>query len=148
MPSEKFKIEKSFVNLQVYTNSATGVDCGLPYVKWDSDQRTLFQPWGIPTNPKSWRKAQKARSKKEFWIGSIWNNDLSQGNSKFIEHYTTALERHNIRFIQKGTSTRFHRNGISESQSMKLVCKLAVGAAVVGRWQGENSYVPCRLFKI
>jgi hypothetical protein len=147
MSSEKINLEKGFIHLQVYTNSATGLNCGLPYVQWDSEQRTLFQPWGIPTDPKTWRKAQKAQSKREFWVGSIWNNDLGQGNSEFMKQYITALERHKIRFIQKGTSTRLHRNGISESHSMQLVYKSAVGAAVVGNWQRENSYVPCRLFK-
>jgi hypothetical protein len=147
MPSEKIKLEKGFINLQVYTSSATGVNCGLPYVQWDSKLKTLFQPWGVPTNPKTWGKPQKAQSKKEYWVGSIWNNDLGQGNSEFMKRYVTALEHHKIRFIQKGTSTRLRPNGISESLSMKLVYKSAIGAAVVGNWQKENSYIPCRLFK-
>jgi hypothetical protein len=147
MPTEKLNLEKGFINLQVYTNSATGTNCGLPYVQWDNELRTLFQPWGVPTNPKTWRKEQKAQSKKEYWVGSIWNNELGQGNSEFMKHYIAALESHNIRFIQKGTTTRLHPNGTSESRSMKLVYKSAVGAAVVGNWQKEKSYIPCRLFK-
>lgn len=30
---------------------------------------------------------------------------------------------------------------------MKLVNKSAIGSAVVGNWQKENGYIPCRLFK-
>jgi hypothetical protein len=147
MPTEKLNLEKGFINLQVYTNTATGVNCGLPYVQWDNELRTLFQPWGVPTNPKTWRKEQKTQSKTEYWVGSIWNNELGQGNSEFMKQYVAALEIQNIRFIQKGTTTRLHPNGTSESRSMKLVYKSAVGAAVVGNWQKEKSYIPCRLFK-
>jgi hypothetical protein len=144
---ESLNIEKGFINLQVYTNSATGHNLGLPYVQWDNEKRTLFQPWGVPTNPKIWKGAQAAQSKNEFWVGSIWNNELNQGNSNFMEGYISALKKEGIRFIRKGTPSRLQPNGISESRSMKLVHKSTVGAAVVGNWQDKNHYIPCRLFK-
>lgn len=144
---EAINLEEKVLNLQVYTNSATGENLELPYVKWDRENRTLFQPWGVPTSPKTWKSSQVSGSDNEFWIGSIWNNELNQGNSDFMEGYVNALNKRGIRFFRKGAPSRLHPNGISESRSMKLVNKSAVGAAVVGNWQRENKYIPCRLFK-
>jgi hypothetical protein len=83
----------------------------------------------------------------EYWVGSIWNNELNQGNSTFMKGYIQTLSDNGIKFFQRGTPSRIHRRGISESKSMKLVNRSSIGAAVVGEWQLENNYIPCRLFK-
>ena len=52
-----------------------------------------------------------------------------------------------IKFVKKGTNPIFQPKGISEDQASKLINRSIIGAAVVGNWQRENQYVPCRLFK-
>jgi hypothetical protein len=140
-------ISEKYIQLQVHTNSSAGVNVGLPYISWDCSTKTLFQPWGVPTAPRHWREASTARSNKEYWTGSIWNNEQNQGNSDFMARYIEVLRKRNIEFVQKGTPTRFHPNGISELKSIKLVSRSAIGSAVVGNWQKNNEYIPCRLFK-
>jgi hypothetical protein len=140
-------LEDKYISLQVHTKKATGESLGIPYVHWDRELKTLFQPWGVPTMSKDWKAAKNFESHKEYWVGSIWNNDLNQGNSEFMEGYKSSIENYGIQFVRKGTPTRFQPNGISEFRSMKLVNRSAIGAAVVGEWQRVNEYVPCRLFK-
>lgn len=145
--AEKIGLGENYINLQVHTSSATGEKFGIPYVRWDSSRRTLFQPWGVPTSPREWRDPKENKSKAEYWVGSIWNNDLNQGNSDFMKGYIRTLKENGIKFSQHGTPSRIHPRGISESKSMKLVNRSSIGAAVVGEWQRENNYIPCRLFK-
>jgi hypothetical protein len=140
-------IDRDFVNLQVFTKTSTGENVGLPYVQWDVDARTLYQPWGVPTSPSAWMKPKQFNSHTEFWIGSIWNNELNQGNADFMATYKKSLASYNLKFKQKGTTTIFRPNGLSEESAAKLINKSPIGAAVVGNWQRENMYVPCRLFK-
>ena len=145
--AEELGLDDNFLNLQVHTSSATGEKLGIPYTRWDSSKRTLFQPWGVPTRPREWRLPNLNRSTTEYWVGSIWNNDLNQGNSTFMAGYIQTLNDQGIRFFRRGTPSRFQPRGISESKSMILVNRSAIGAAVVGEWQRENNYIPCRLFK-
>lgn len=114
-PSE-LGLENNYLNLQVHTNSASGENLGLPYVSWDSNRRILFQPWGVPAPPDSWLKPNSHRSRKEFWVGSIWNNTQNQGNSEFMEDYKSALTKNKLSLVQKGTSTRIHPNGMPEKK--------------------------------
>ena len=144
---EELGLDDNFLSLQVHTSSATGENLGIPYVHWDSSRRTLFQPWGVPTRPKEWKRPNNVRSTTEYWVGSIWNNDLNQGNADFMAGYVETLSEHGVKFIRRGTTTRLQPRGITESKSMRLVNRSAIGAAVVGEWQRENRYIPCRLFK-
>jgi hypothetical protein len=145
--AETLGLADNYINLQVHYVGATGINLGIPYVHWDSKKRTLFQPWGVPTHTKNWKLPNRVNSSTEFWVGSIWNNDLKQGNSEFMEGYIRILGNQGIRFFRKGTPSRFQPRGISESKAMSYVNRSAVGAAVVGNWQKENRYIPCRLFK-
>jgi hypothetical protein len=140
-------LDSDFVKIQVHTNLSRGENLGQPYVHWDSSSRTLFQPWGIPKPPRSWLMPQKRDLNTEYWVGSVWNNELNQGNAEFMRGYIGNLRDLGINFVQIGKLTRFHPNGVSESKAQRLVSKSAIGAAVVGNWQKINNYIPCRLFK-
>ena len=145
--AQDFGIAENFINIQAHFVSASGANLGIPYVHWDSEKRTLFQPWGVPTKSKEWKLPSRKKSSKEYWVGSIWNNDLNQGNADFMKGYISVLNEQGIGFYRRGTPSRFQPRGLSETRSMKLVNRSAIGAAVVGNWQKENAYVPCRLFK-
>ena len=140
-------LEQNFINIQVFRKDSLGANLGIPWVQWDQSSRTLFQPWGIPTPPKFWRTPSFPERKQEYWMGSIWNDSENRGNSEFMKNYINVLANHGIEFYRKGTPTRFQPNGISEARGQNLVNKSIIGAAVVGEWQKENLYVPCRLLK-
>jgi hypothetical protein len=145
--SEELKLEKNFINIQVFRKDSIGTSLGIHWVQWDESSRTLFQPWGIPIPPKLWKIPRYPIKKQEYWVGSIWNDSENRGNSEFMKKYIQVLAKQEISFYRKGTPTRLQPNGISEGRGQKLVNRSVIGAAVVGEWQKENLYVPCRLFK-
>lgn len=145
--SRPFSKPENIVNLQVYTNKAVGADIGHPVVKWDSVSRTLYQPWGISIPREHWRLHDPNTSRTENWIGAVWNNNLNQGNEEEIFQYRLALKSFGYEFKKRGGTRSLSISGISDLRSLELVRKSPVGAAIVGNWQKENAYIPCRIFK-
>ncbi len=136
------------LRLQVYTNTATGtLISSLPNVKFDKEISTLFQPWGTPLINNNWlRIIEKNTGQTEYWVGSIWNNKAGQGNLEAVGRYKEALAAHGFRFRRIGGS-RLTRSGLSETKAAEYLRTSPVGAAIVGDWQSNHGYVPCRLFK-
>lgn len=144
---QKFLEAGKVVNLQVYTNASKG-ETLLPHgVMWDSNSRTLFQPWGLPHSEISFMQPTERMGRIEYWIGAVWNNNLNQGNSHDISEYKATLKNRGIEFRRVGGTRWFTKNGISEIKSRRLINSSPIGAAIVGEWQREHSYVPCRFFK-
>ena len=137
----------NFLNLQVFTNDADGETLGNGNIVYNHKLNTLFQPWGTPLSPSEWQEyAPKNNSKREFWVGAIWNNQMNQGNEVTIEVYRRLLKKYGITLVRRGGS-RIKLNGLSDSMNSKLVRKSRFGATIVGDWQRNAAYVPCRLYK-
>lgn len=136
------------LNLQVWTKDSRGEYVGSHgCVQYDESSRTLFQPWGVPVSTDRWLRIRgRSRSRFEFFMGSIWNNSLGQGNRPEISDYRKELRRRGIVFLRVG-GTRWLPGGLTEEQGLRLVSLSRLGATVAGRWQQEHLYVPCRLFK-
>jgi hypothetical protein len=134
--------------LQVYTKSASGQKkWDSPFILLDEKKRTLYQPWGTPTPRSEWKlETGENYSDTEYWVGAIWNNEQNQGNASTIDEYKRVLATKSIDFKRIGGS-RFRRDGISESSAAEYVRMSRIGASIVGNWQQENQYVPCRIFK-
>jgi hypothetical protein len=138
----------NYINLQVFTKDARGVSVwDSPYIVLDSKNRCLYQPWGTPIEFENWQtNVSRERTKIEYWIGAIWNNALLQGNSEIIDSYKNALKLNGIKFKRIGGS-RLFISGVGDEKAVKLTRKSSLGSVIVGNWQKENNYVPCRLFK-
>jgi hypothetical protein len=152
------------LNLQVYTTKAKGQRVGKALAFYDPKSKTLSQPWGLPDINAPYLAPNPHPSNVEFWIGSIWNNALGQGNQKEIKEYKAALKSAGISFVHAGSQTRsrflssvpilrpladwFGRTSeLGEQESQVKVNESPVGAVIVGSWQREVGYLPCRLFK-
>jgi len=137
----------NYLNLQVFTNDAYGEAMQNGNIIYNHEINTLFQPWGTPLSPSEWYSyVPKNRFKIEFWVGAIWNNDLNQGNKTTMNIYKQILRKHGVTLIKRGGS-RVNINGLSDSRNRQLVSKSRFGATIVGDWQKNASYIPCRLFK-
>ena len=135
------------INLQVYTNDSTGSALENRNILYDAKINTLFQPWGTPLSKHEWKDyVPRQFVKTEWWIGSIWNNSQNQGNRKIMNEYKQALKIFKVKLKRRGGS-RFNINGLSELQNSNLVRKSRFGATIVGDWQKQVSYIPCRFFK-
>ena len=135
------------INIQVFTSDAKGITLDNQNISYDESTKTLYQPWGTPLNQDEWWPYQpKNASNIEWWVGSVWNNNLNQGNKAVIKEYKRVLTDRKTLFIKRGGS-RFRLNGISEAKNARLIRKSKYAATIVGNWQRETHYIPCRLFK-
>jgi hypothetical protein len=114
-------------------------------IKWgeatyfDSEKHILYQPWGTDLLPDEFKKPVFNHNKIVFWIGSIWNNELNQGNLVEIKKLKEALNRKGIKFLQ----LRF----IPDFLNIFLIRFSRIAPAIAGRYQVEENYLPCRMFK-
>ena len=143
----EFVKDLNHINLQVLTKESNGVQIDKSKAKWDKNERVLFQPWGLSEPSNEWLNPNPTKSLTENWVGAIWDNKLRQGNLIEIGEFRSALMNHNIRFRRFGGTRGFSKNGLSSKRSFQVVNSSAIGAAIVGRWQKEHLYVPCRAFK-
>ena len=144
--SENINLPKErHIHLQVLTTSThknvyPGARKLLGLSWYNSDKRLLVQPWGTPVSIPQFDKPLDNRNCRfELFVGSIWNNELDQGNVDVIQEFKNSL---------KGFSKVFgHSRYIPESLMKYAVKSSPVSASFVGKWQSENGYLPCRLFK-
>ena len=132
------------IRLQTYTNLAEPASGGAE--KWDevtffdSARRTLFQPWATDLLASEFEEPILHRSGGiVFWVGSIWDDGLGRGNVNEIQTLKDVLEARDIRFV--------HLRSISDSLNVRYVRSSLIAPAIVGRWQMEHNYLPCRMWK-
>ncbi len=138
---------RTFINLQVTSKDSRGINIDDSIAQWDSDSRTLFQPWGLPEHQSQWLEPHKAAGKTEYWVGAVWDNSLNQGNLSTIRAYQEELDRVEIKFKKLGGTRSISKGGLSSERAFNLVNTSPIGAAIVGSWQSLNRYIPCRAFK-
>jgi len=156
------RLPKRFIRLQVFTNGVVAGRLEQDVISFYSEEiNTLFQPWGLPESASTFLEYNPNPGSVEFWVGSVWNNELNQGNQSEIRSYKTALGLRNLKFSQVGSETRYARItralnlkfskngdfGLTEAKARNLVNVSPIGAAIVGDWQKQVGYVPCRVFK-
>ena len=145
---EKFN-KRNCVRLQVLTQERFATDeqkkTGITSLlegatNYDETINVLYQSWGAPLLANEFFKPMQLEYKKsEYFVGTIWENELGQGNSKVIPIYKNELQKLGIQFL--------HVQGAPEIINPMYVRHSAVGASIVGNWQREVGYAPCRLFK-
>lgn len=129
------------IKLQVYTNPAEQASDKWDEVTYyDKSSRTLFQPWATNLLPDEFKApVYNAKSNKVFWVGSVWNNELNQGNINEIGILKDVLKKRDLRFV--------HLKLIPDSIHTMLIRRSRIAPAIAGRWQVENNYLPCRMWK-
>lgn len=132
--------QENYIRLQVYTNDAEKSDIKIDTARYfDTKTKTLYQPWGTDLLPQEFKKPTFNKNKFVFWVGSIWNNNLNQGNIDEINELKKVLSNHNIKFI----NIRFIPNWLN----IFLVRISRIAPAITGKYQIEINYLPCRMFK-
>lgn len=132
--------QNSYINLQVYTKNAESSDIKIDTARYfDTKTRTLYQPWGTDLLPHEFKKPLYNNNKFVFWIGSIWNNSLNQGNLNEIRELKSALRNRDIYFVK----VRF----VPDILNMFLIKISRIAPAIAGKSQIEMDYLPCRMFK-
>jgi len=128
--------------LQVYI-----VDAEKNSRKWDTvrffdrKNQVLYQPWGTNLLPHEFKQPVfRPHSKFIFWIGSIWDNELHQGNINEIRDLKKILRKNGLLFVHF-----FY--GITDFLNIEFIRLSRIAPAIAGKWQVEVNYLPCRMFK-
>lgn len=134
---------------QVYTYdihsvfNVTKVDTGI-YL--DYSNRYVFMPWATDLLPHEIEESKKTASiypelyperKAVNWIGTI--GDHVHGNIHELRPFIRACEENGVSFT--------HRTSMSMEDNRYLISMDYIAPAIVGAWQKEHGYIPCRIFK-
>jgi hypothetical protein len=131
---------KRNIRLQVYTSkSAKNSEKWNEVTYFDRKSRTLFQPWGTNLMPDEFLPPVVPKfSPFLFWIGSVWNDEQNQGNVEYIKKLKKVLKKHHIIFKQLR---------VNDDLNIRLTRMSRISPAIGGKWQVDNNYLPCRMFK-
>jgi len=133
---------KYLLHLAVYNNTIldlVGNEIWREAVIYNHNSQTLYQPWGTDLLYSEFKKPVFRKNNLVFWIGSVWNNTLNQGNISAIADFKKSLMKYNLKFIQ----LRFIPNILN----IFFIRLSRIAPAIVGDWQAEFDYLPCRMFK-
>ncbi|MEI6494513.1 MAG: hypothetical protein WCO03_00435 [bacterium] len=128
------------LNLQVYANAAE-----LNTDRWDSvtffdrEKHILYQPWGTNLLPHQFKTPTFNKHKNVYWVGSVWNNALNQGNINEISELRAVLKKHELNFVR----LRF----IPDFLNTFFIRQSRLAPAIGGKFQIDINYLPDRMFK-
>ena len=145
--SEKYQLLPlhNCLQFQVYTHDVlTRPSCTqlAPCIYFDFSGRCLYMPWATDLLPNEIEQVKKhisipVEKKSVCWIGTI--GDGIFGNVEQLNPFMRACQENGISFI--------HRTNVSMEENQKLIESSYLAPAIVGQWQKEKGYVPCRIFK-
>lgn len=135
------------LTLQVYTNGINSVGTSgkkiNEYTIFDNESKTLYQPWATDLLPDEIiTDYEDNYSKLVSWVGTI------SACEKFgnINQIAPVVES----FTEKGynfSNVDPWSEPVSNEKHRSLIKSSEVAPAIVGHWQKENDYIPCRIFK-
>jgi hypothetical protein len=153
--------EHSVLGLQVYTTSprerrAAGaplerLDACIYFEPGVDGPSTLYMPWATdllahefdldvafpPPWPDGERRALPASPYFAAWVGTI--GDGGFGNRQQLTPFFDACADHDVDVL--------HLAGVDRATHMRAIRSSLLAPAIVGDWQLEHGYIPCRIFK-
>lgn len=139
-------LEKGYcIHLQVYNDfvlkrtDLTKLDNCIYY---DLLRQRIYMPWATDLLPPEIDKVKSGISKRKshpevYWIGTIGGG--LYGNIEQIHPFQRACTENNIPLI--------HKINVSMEENCKFIFRSYMAPAIVGQWQQEVGYIPCRIFK-
>ena len=97
---------------------------------------TNLLPYEIDDNKKK-AKTLNESSPVINWVGTIWNGYF--GNEPELNSFSQSALTQGIRFV--------HHKDVSLEVNVRLIQESYMAPAIVGSWQRNVGYVPCRIFK-
>jgi len=142
---DDLRTQGNVVHLQVYTHKCKNgpVLKTDEYTYIDPESKTIYMPWAtdlVPYEIDNMKKIIRYTPKKKecHWVGTLYDGDRFSNYDK-LKPFMLALEEHGISF--------FSERYMSRQENIRLIQKSAVAPAIVGAWQEQEGYIPCRIFK-
>lgn len=112
-----------------------------PLTYYDSKNRTLYFAWATDLLPEEFdfdNVLKVPKENKVYWVGTISKNGRFENMSEIMP-FQEDCSRNGVEFV--------HHQGVSLEENIMLVKKSYISPAIVGKWQKEVGYIPCRIFK-
>jgi len=132
--------------LQTYTNECLNKDVekldDCIYAQYST--RYLYMPWATDLLPYEINVVKNSlydikKQKIVYYNGTIWGEFF--GNINEIEPFMKACQENNILFEHNPPCN------ISNEFNFQTISSAYMAPAIVGTWQKEKGYIPCRIFK-
>lgn len=138
------------VILQVVTNCihvAKGIPIdGNPVQRLDSENN-IFMAWASDMLPEEIAlkvEVPFSRRKNEVvFVGTVDNGTSTFQNGSELKPFIDEC----VKLGMQDSITGKKIHGLTFEQNVKRIGAAAIAPAIVGKWQREHGYVPCRLFK-
>ena len=139
--------KKNWILLQVYTDDVLAYPHLIkvePCVFYDIPGKCVYMPWATDLLPDEIDQMKKnvttlKKEKKVYWIGTI--GDGRFGNINQLTPFMKACKENEIEFIHIGPGNA------SLEKSKELLSHSYLAPTIVGKWQQDKNYIPCRIFK-
>jgi hypothetical protein len=138
---------KNRFNFQVYTDDVLRYP---QLIKLDTCQyydvqgRCVYIPWATDLLPEEIDAHKKSLQidkslKQIYWVGTIGGGYF--GNVNEIQPFIHACQENGINFIHKTPGSA------SIEENIEYISNSYIAPAIVGKWQKDVGYIPCRIFK-
>jgi len=129
-----------FLKIQVYTNDVLNYNIEKLEngIYLDSPGKMLYMPWATDLLPiEIIPFPLNAKTNKCWWVGTIGDGQF--GNRNEINAFTNACRENGVSFE--------HASNISIEENRQRIAESYMVPAIVGTWQKQKGYIPCRIFK-
>jgi hypothetical protein len=110
---------------------------------WQEDINTLYMPWATDILPdeidENIKNLNRQNNGKVVFLGSCWGG--YHGNIDELTNLSNGCKKINLPFDLIQTQK------INQEESIKILQNAFITPSIVGRWQKEVGYIPCRIFK-
>ena len=126
-----------YLKLQTYTDdvlkyNADKIEEGI-YFGGDM----LYSIWATDLLPDEIILDETPKTDISWWVGTMGKGKF--GNMNELNGFKRACKRNSIQFC--------HANNLSIEENRAKIRESYLAPAIVGTWQKEKGYVPCRIFK-
>ncbi len=137
--------QENYILLQVYTDSIFQVRSLVKLascIYYDLVGRCLYMPWATDLLPWEIEEIQRHLAttpiqKRVAWVGTVGAGKF--GNIEQLQPFIQACEENMIDF--------FSKRGVSAEDHCEIIRTSYIAPAIVGEWQQNCGYIPCRIFK-
>lgn len=141
--TDKYKNVKQ-IGIQVLTNQDPVSENSTvlsPVSHYEKSSNLLFFPWATDLLPREFDFDNVLKTPKEnyvYWVGTIAKHGTFENISE-IQPFDNNCYKRGILFKQV--------SGVSTEENKILVNKSYIAPTIVGKWQKQVGFIPCRIFK-
>jgi hypothetical protein len=138
-----------YLSIQVYTNAVKNL-LGINEAEiknctyYHNNQKTLYQPWATDLLPDEIDCNLHFNNNSSHiinWVGTLGGG--VHGNDTELNPFIQKCNQNNVFFIHHDPWSIPK----SFNENVSLIRESYLAPSIVGKWQKDNGYIPCRIFK-